>query len=298
MARLRAWLLGNGARRRSRCTGFSPDSRNCAFAARRAARCTVHAERWNALRGALLLLFIGVMNACSSPHDAPHSVTTDASESSESESAASEAAPSAPRDATKLTTPTAPPQHAEPPCDDAGTCCPAGTTPVVGTASANVWTSSAVGRCYLGLAGNDLANDSSPSGLHAALGGPGTDTLYGGHGPAILVGGDGNDTLSGRAGDDELYGQAGNDILYGNCEDPQEVPVGALRLRLFGAARAHRRRADPTGVPVSGRRGWRARLSRCWGWRHHRATRGDWDPGAGEPRLPWVTRRRRREVDQ
>lgn len=113
------------------------------------------------------------------------------------------------------------PQHAEPPCDDDGECCPAGTIAVLGTAGADVFVTSAQGRCHVTLGGADVVVDSSAAGLHAALGGAGNDVLLGGFGPAILAGGDDNDTLTSRGGDDELYGQAGNDVLNAGAGNDQ-----------------------------------------------------------------------------
>jgi hypothetical protein len=114
-----------------------------------------------------------------------------------------------------VTAPPGEPRNSEPPCDDDGDCCPDGTTAVVGTQNADVFSTSAQGLCHVTLGGSDVVNNTSAAGLHAALGGPGSDTLYGGFGPAILAGGADGDTLTGRNADDELYGQGGNDSLNG-----------------------------------------------------------------------------------
>lgn len=103
------------------------------------------------------------------------------------------------------------PQQAQPACDDDGDCCPVGTTPVVGTALANVFNTNAQGLCHVALGGADVINNTSMAGLHAALGGSGADILHGGFGEAILAGGDDNDVLNARGSDDELYGQGGNE---------------------------------------------------------------------------------------
>jgi len=57
------------------------------------------------------------------------------------------------------------------------------------------------------------------SGVHAADGGVGNDTLTGGGGTDYLIGNGGDDTLIGGAGADELAGGAGNDLLVMDAQD-------------------------------------------------------------------------------
>lgn len=153
----------------------------------------------------LPLLFLG----CIGPDDAPDRPGDEVSQIPQ------EASPE--HSAAKHTTISSPPRPSanEPACDDQGSCCPPGTTPVLGTQSDDDFNTNATGLCHVTLGGQDDVNNKSASGLHAALGGPGDDDLKGGHGPSILAGGDGDDSLKSRNSDDELYGQDGNDSLMG-----------------------------------------------------------------------------------
>ena len=71
------------------------------------------------------------------------------------------------------------PLHAEPLCDDQGTCCPDGTIPVLGTPGNDVLLTAEANRCHVALGGSDVVKDKSPAGFHAALGGDGNDDLKG-----------------------------------------------------------------------------------------------------------------------
>lgn len=129
-------------------------------------------------------------------------------------------------------------------CDDAASCCPEGLIPVIGSQGADNLKTSEPGRCSCHVGGNDVVNDKSKTGRHAALGGPGNDTLKGGFlalplwlaaramirsrwqvlttsyavvRKDILHAGSGDDILEGNAGDDTLNGNDGNDMLSGGA---------------------------------------------------------------------------------
>ena len=122
-----------------------------------------------------------------------------------------------------------------------------GTGPVLlGTSGSDVFNMSSANRCYVTLGGDDVVNDKSPGGFHAAIGGPGDDVLHGGTGPVLLAGGGGNDSLKSRNESDELYGHDGNDILvaqggadkcYGGPGD-DTIQAGKGDNQVFGDAGA------------------------------------------------------------
>lgn len=154
------------------------------------------------------------------PADAPTLVADEAT--------AEDEAPALPPVGGGLKAPDAEPVHFEIACDNAGSCCPPGTTAVLGTAGNDNYNTSALTRCYLGLGGDDTVTNTSASGRNVAYGGPGSDWLQGGHGPGILYGGDGPDYVYGRAsadflrggnGDDSMSAKDGDDILDGNAND-------------------------------------------------------------------------------
>jgi hypothetical protein len=60
-----------------------------------------------------------------------------------------------------ITAPPGKPRNSEPPCDDDGDCCPEGTTPVLGTQAADVFTTSTPGLCHVLLGGSDVLNNTS-----------------------------------------------------------------------------------------------------------------------------------------
>ena len=138
------------------------------------------------------------------------------------------------------------PAFLEPTCEDSATCCPPGTVAVLGTSGSDVFNMSSANRCYVTLGGDDVVNDKSPGGFHAAIGGPGDDVLHGGTGPVLLAGGGGNDSLKSRNESDELYGHDGNDILvaqggadkcYGGPGD-DTIQAGKGDNQVFGDAGA------------------------------------------------------------
>lgn len=70
-------------------------------------------------------------------------------------------------------------------------------------------------KMAFGGAGNNIINLAALSGVNAADGGAGADTITGTTGDDEIDGGDGNDRLIGGAGNDDLNGDAGNDFLDG-----------------------------------------------------------------------------------
>lgn len=79
-----------------------------------------------------------------------------------------------------------------------------GSTPIIGTATANSLSGTSAANTIKGMGGNDKL-----------YGKAGNDKLYGGIGSDGLVGDSGNDRLYGESGKDRLNGGSGNDILTG-----------------------------------------------------------------------------------
>jgi Ca2+-binding RTX toxin-like protein len=132
---------------------------------------------------------------------------------------------------------------------DDPSCCPVGSTVILGTSQNDVLHGTNGPDCIIGFGaqdviygydgddvisaghGNDVVhagsgNDyvSGGSGQDIINGGSGNDVLAGDDGDDIVSGGDGNDTLFGGQGQDELHGDSGDDQLFG--EDGEDLLFG------------------------------------------------------------------------
>ena len=103
-------------------------------------------------------------------------------------------------------------------CLDAS-CCPAGLTPLEGTAGGDLLFPNGPDQCVLGKEGGDLI---IPTAGHAerlvVIGGPGGDQL---HSPSVSA---------------ELYGGSDGDNIYGS---PHDDAIDAVSVNEFETIRAH-----------------------------------------------------------
>jgi hypothetical protein len=92
---------------------------------------------------------------------------------------------------------------------DDGSCCPAGTTVIVGTALRDTLRGTAGKDCILGLDGDDIIDGAG--GDDFISGGAGRDDVQGGPGKDVVLGGADNDVINGGPGDDTIDGGSGTD---------------------------------------------------------------------------------------
>lgn len=97
------------------------------------------------------------------------------------------------------------------------------STPIEGTAGADILTGTAGDDVMYGLAGVDTIE--AGEGNDVVDGGTEDDSLFGGEGNDNLQGGEGNDTISGGAGDDTLLGSVGDDIYEFEAGSGRDIVI-------------------------------------------------------------------------